>query len=319
MDSPQYVSGVNWNWPASVKVHVSANIVGHEIEVGENTRIDGFVTITGRVKIGRNCHIAIGACLFGAAGIMIGDHCGISAGVKVFTGTDDPDIGLLALHAENLLERAAKTGAVTIEDYVTVGANSVLYPGVRIGTATMVGALSYVNHDLEPGWIYAGSPARGIRPRPPLKYPVCEHVYPANFITCARCGAPKPSPAAGNVMLASGASMPRQSAHNYRDAASGALIIGSEHAKRLAGFLFPNDGDVRVITPTLAPEQQDRTCAFCDEQIPLGPGVKTVSVLGPYPLAHFECAEKFATCEHEFLADHRGGPARCRKCNCPMP
>lgn len=166
----QYVSGANWGWDESVKVHVTANIVGDKITVGPNTRIDGQVTITGDVQIGRNCHLAVGCSLFGGEGIVIGDHCGVSAGVRIFTGTDDPDLGVLALHSENELARGAKVGMVLIEDYVTIGANCVIYPGVRLGRACMVGALSFVNSNLEVGWIYAGCPARGLRPRPPLKY-----------------------------------------------------------------------------------------------------------------------------------------------------
>lgn len=165
----QFITGRNYGFPDSVKLHCTANLFG-DIEIGENTRIDGFVTITGRVAIGRNCHIATGACLFGGQGIVIGDHCGISAGVKIFTATDDPDLGVLALHAENAIERGFWGKAVVLNDYVTIGANSVIYPGVTIGRESMVGALSYVNGDVEPGWIYVGAPARGLRRRPPLKY-----------------------------------------------------------------------------------------------------------------------------------------------------
>lgn len=166
----QYIDGREFGFDKSVKIHVTANLIG-DIEVGENTRIDGNVTITGNVKIGRNCHIATGACMYGSAdSITLGDHCGISAGVKIFTGTDDSNIGLLALHGENELKRAAKEGKVIIGRCVVIGANCVLYPGVSIGDEVMVGALSFVNSNLEPGWIYAGAPARGLRPRPPLRY-----------------------------------------------------------------------------------------------------------------------------------------------------
>lgn len=176
LDQPvgDYRSGVNWGWPDSVKVHVRANIVGKypRIQVGENTRIDAFVTITGDVEIGRNCHIATGASIFGSsAKVKIGKHCGISVGCAIFTGTDNPDIGLLALHTENELPSGARKGEVTLRDYVTIGANSVVYPGITIGEQTMVGALSYVNKNLLSGWIYVGSPARPLRPRPPLIYP----------------------------------------------------------------------------------------------------------------------------------------------------
>jgi acetyltransferase-like isoleucine patch superfamily enzyme len=165
----QYVDGRSFGLDKTVKIHATANLIG-DIEIGPNTRIDGGVTITGNVKIGRNCHISTGACLYGSAGIIVGDDCGISAGCCIFSGTDDPDIGLLALHAENDRKRAAREGTVRIGNRVVIGANCVFYPGVTVGDEVMVGALSFVNMNLEPGWIYAGVPARGLRPRPPLRY-----------------------------------------------------------------------------------------------------------------------------------------------------
>ena len=166
----QFISGREYGFDKSVKIHCTANLIG-DIEIGENTRIDGNVTISGNVKIARNCHIATGANLFGANGITIGDHCGISAGCQLFTGTDDPDSGRLALHAENELSRSARTGPINIADYVTIGANSVVMPNVSIGAGVMVGSLSFVKHPLSAGYIYGGNPIRMIRERPPLEYP----------------------------------------------------------------------------------------------------------------------------------------------------
>ena len=68
------------------KIHPQANISG-VVTIGDNSRIDAFVTITGNVRIGRNVHISTGACIFGGQGVDIGDYSAISVGVKIFTAT----------------------------------------------------------------------------------------------------------------------------------------------------------------------------------------------------------------------------------------
>lgn len=166
---PQFVSGREFGFDGSVKVHVTAVLHG-DIEVGANTRIDGGCVVTGRVRIGRNCHLSTGSCLFGAHGITVGDHVGISAGVRVFTGTDDPRGDLLGLHEENELEHDGVHEPVWISDYVTVGANAVVLPGTILGAEAMVGALTLCRGMMAGGYIYGGIPWRIIRPRPKLRY-----------------------------------------------------------------------------------------------------------------------------------------------------
>lgn len=165
----QYIDGREYGYDKTVKIHKTANLVG-DIDIGPNTRIDGNVTITGRVIMGENCHIAVGACLYGSGmSILIGNNCGISAGVKMFSGTDDPDSGCLSLHAESTLKRAGIVGPITLGDYVIIGANSVVMPHSLLATKTVIGSLSFVRGYFATG-IYAGAPARLLRARPPLEY-----------------------------------------------------------------------------------------------------------------------------------------------------
>lgn len=53
-------------------------------------------------------------------------------------------------------------GCIEIMDNVFVGSNTTIMYGVRIGENTIVGAHSFVNHDLEGGFVYAGVPVRKI-------------------------------------------------------------------------------------------------------------------------------------------------------------
>ncbi len=51
----------------------------------------------------------------------------------------------------------------TIEDYVTLGANSIVIPGIKVGTGAIVGAGAVVTRDVPPYTIVAGNPAAFIK------------------------------------------------------------------------------------------------------------------------------------------------------------
>jgi galactoside O-acetyltransferase len=148
-------------------VHRLANLHG-DIQIGANSRIDAFVTLSGTVRLGANVHIATGACIFAnSAPVTMGDNSGLSPGAKVFTGTTDPRLeGPLANPQRS--ECMTRLGAVTIGEGSVIGTNSVVLPGVKIGTNAMVGALSLVKQSIPDHEVWVGSPARFVRIREPL-------------------------------------------------------------------------------------------------------------------------------------------------------
>ena len=149
-------------------VFISRNAVfydaGH-ISIGNNVRIDDFCIIIGDVTIGSNIHIAPYCALYGKYGIRIGDYCGLSARVTIYSAIDDFS-GLNAVGPmidESI--RKLDTGVVVLEDYVQICAGSVVLPHIIIGEGSVVGALSLVKTDL-PGWrIYGGIPVRYLKDR----------------------------------------------------------------------------------------------------------------------------------------------------------
>ena len=75
----------------NVKVSDKASIYNPElIEIGDNSRIDDFCVVSGRVVVGRYCHIAP-MCLIagGEPGIVLADFCGMAYGAKIFAQSDD--------------------------------------------------------------------------------------------------------------------------------------------------------------------------------------------------------------------------------------
>ena len=55
-----------------------------------------------------------------------------------------------------------KIGRVTIGNNVFIGAESVVLPGITIGDNVIIGANSTVTHDIPPGMVAAGTPAKVI-------------------------------------------------------------------------------------------------------------------------------------------------------------
>ncbi|MDH6405157.1 tetrahydrodipicolinate N-acetyltransferase [Breznakia sp. PF1-11] len=94
--------------------------------------------------VGEDTMIDMGAILGGRA--IVGDRCHIGAGT-VLAGVVEP----------------ASATPVVVEDDVLIGANAVVVEGVRIGKGAVVAAGSVVLHDVEPGMMVAGTPAKVIK------------------------------------------------------------------------------------------------------------------------------------------------------------
>jgi galactoside O-acetyltransferase len=154
---------------SEVTIHPLAKIVGHAtITIGSRVTIDDFVHIGAHIDlvIGNYVHIATRAAITGGSYCVLHDFSKLCSGVRVFTGPNDFDEG--GLTAPTLLKKLGhvKRGSVVLESHVLVGSNAVILPGVRIGEGTAVEPGSVVTHSL-PSWgVYAGAPARFVRPRP---------------------------------------------------------------------------------------------------------------------------------------------------------
>ncbi|MBN2171687.1 MAG: acyltransferase [Candidatus Krumholzibacteriota bacterium] len=88
--------------------------------------------------------------------VRLGDRVTVTAGVRFIThdgGTwifreEDPDFDVFA--------------PIEVKDNVFIGTDAIIMPGVTIGPDAVVGANSVVTHDVPPGTVVAGAPARVI-------------------------------------------------------------------------------------------------------------------------------------------------------------
>lgn len=144
------------------------SIYGAEsIRLGDRVRIDDFVVLTARqpVLIGSYVHLSAYAFLSGQFGIEVEDFVNVSPRATLLSGNDDFSGHWLpgALIPEQL--RNVTGGRIRLGRHSLVGAHTVVLPGVTFGEGAAVGALSLVKESLAPWGVYAGVPARLIRPR----------------------------------------------------------------------------------------------------------------------------------------------------------
>jgi galactoside O-acetyltransferase len=151
-----------------VTIHPLARIIHPErIEIGDSVIIDDFVLLMGGSKttIGSHVHLAAFSSYAGGGELTIGDFAGVSMGTRVFTGSDDFGGDGLTGPTIPAEFRAIQRSFVSIGRHAIVGANSVILAGVRIGDGAAIGAGSVVTRECEPWTVYAGVPARALRPR----------------------------------------------------------------------------------------------------------------------------------------------------------
>ena len=150
----------------NVFISKKASIYSPEkIKIGNNVRIDDFCILSGDIEIGDYVHIAAYVALYGKYGIKIGDFCGCSARCTIYSATDDFS-GEYMISPMVPEEYTNVTGGrVILEKFAQLGANTVVMPNITIKEGTSVGAMSFVNKDLEEWGIYAGIPCRKIKER----------------------------------------------------------------------------------------------------------------------------------------------------------
>jgi acetyltransferase-like isoleucine patch superfamily enzyme len=117
----------------------------YKCKIGKNSKIDAFVYIEEGVVIGDNCKIR--PFVFIPTGVTIEDNVFIGPNVS-FTNDKYPKVK----GEWKLLQTRIRKGA-------SIGANSVILPGVTIGEGALVGAGSVVTRDVPSKAVVAGNPA----------------------------------------------------------------------------------------------------------------------------------------------------------------
>jgi galactoside O-acetyltransferase len=149
-------------------IHSTVNISNFKnIILGDNVRIDAFCNIISSKKIfiGSYVHVASYVILYAnKKSIKLDKLCGISAGVQIYSHTDDY-LGNSFFGPFNKKRNSGKSKNILVGKYSIIGSNSIILPGSIIPEGVSVGALSLVSHKLKPWGVYKGNPAVFILPR----------------------------------------------------------------------------------------------------------------------------------------------------------
>lgn len=151
----------------NVLVSDKASIYNYEqIEIGDNSRIDDFCVLSGKITIGKNVHIAVFCNLAGGEkGIVMEDFSGLAYGCQVFTQSDDYSGKTLTNPTVPDIYKSETKQEIRIGRHCIVGTNSIILPGVNMGDGSSVGAMTMVTKDTEPWTVYFGIPAKKIKRR----------------------------------------------------------------------------------------------------------------------------------------------------------
>ena len=150
-----------------MKIKSSYSVI-KDIEIGEGTVVHDQVNLY-KCKIGKNCKI--GSFVYIEEGVVIGDSCRIKPFVFIPTGVtieSNVFIGPSVTFTNHtypevsddwqLVKTLVKSGA-------SLGANSVIIPGVTIGKCALIGSGAVVSKDVPDNAIVVGNPAKIIRYR----------------------------------------------------------------------------------------------------------------------------------------------------------
>jgi UDP-N-acetylglucosamine acyltransferase len=163
------------------------SIIGPEVRIAEDVEIGAHVVLEGRVSIGARSRIGHGAIIGGVpqdfkyrdgtpVGVRIGEETVIREHVTIHRAThahEDTRIGdhcliMASSHVAHdcvigdhviMINYAALTGHVTVEDRATVGGLSGVHPFARVGTYAYVGGCCKVVQDVPPFVMVDGVPA----------------------------------------------------------------------------------------------------------------------------------------------------------------
>lgn len=151
----------------NVRISDKASIYNCErISIGDHTRIDDFCVVSGTVTLGRNVHMAVYSHVAGGdPGVELHDFVGLAYGCHVIAQSDDYSGATMTNPTVPARYKREIKAATVIGRHCILGAVTVVLPGVHMMEGCSVGAHSLVTKSTEPWFIYAGCPARKLKPR----------------------------------------------------------------------------------------------------------------------------------------------------------
>ncbi len=151
----------------SYTAHPSA-VIDEGCIIGNGTKIWHFCHIMSNCRIGENCNI--GQNVVVSPDVTLGNNVRVQNNVSIYTGViceDDVFLGpsmvfTNVINPRSAVSRKSEYKQTYVEKGATIGANSTIVCGHRIGRFAFIGAGAVVTHDVKPYSLVIGNPARHV-------------------------------------------------------------------------------------------------------------------------------------------------------------
>ena len=155
-----------------IRIHPTAE-VSNQAHIGDGTSIWHQAQVRERASIGQNC--ILGKGVYVDFGVQIGDCCKLQNGAYVYHGATLEDgvfVGPGVILTNDRLPRAInpdgslksdddwQVAPILVKRGASLGAGSVILPGIIVGEFAMVGAGSVVTRSVPEHGLVVGNPAR---------------------------------------------------------------------------------------------------------------------------------------------------------------
>jgi UDP-2-acetamido-3-amino-2,3-dideoxy-glucuronate N-acetyltransferase len=141
-------------------------VIDEGCKIGKGTRIWHFSHIMTGSEIGEFCNIGQNAVV--SPGVRLGRNVKVQNNVSIYTGVICEDNVFLGpsmvftnvINPRSAVNRKDQYATTIVEKGATIGANSTIVCGNRIGAYSFIGAGAVVTKDVKPYALVIGNPAR---------------------------------------------------------------------------------------------------------------------------------------------------------------
>jgi acetyltransferase-like isoleucine patch superfamily enzyme len=190
IESYSYIGYSNGRERGDLTIGKRAHVRSHTVIYQGSTIGDDLVTghhavIRENCQIGDAFQAGIATVLMGE--LEIGDYVKTGSSVEIGQGSRLGSFVWIYINTSLINDRrppSAEISGPIVEDYAVIGAHCVIYPGVRVGTDSLVGSGCFLMQDLAPEQIAVGNPSKVIGPTSKIKVEIDgekKSVYPWRF------------------------------------------------------------------------------------------------------------------------------------------
>lgn len=155
--------GLNFNDLKELSSNLSIKMLRWLAKIHPDNKTRENLLRLSKLNIGEMTVINIGINVYSNEEYIvdIGNRCAIAANVS-FISESGPNFSCLG-SLDFVKQNYIKKGKIIVKDDVWIGHGAVIFPGLTIGEASIIGAGSIVTKNVEPYSVVKGIPARKVR------------------------------------------------------------------------------------------------------------------------------------------------------------